>query len=560
MRGERRHDRRAGGDRRTTDRRARSVGPPQGVERRAAQLPEASVPTSLEQVLHDTRERFVARFPAQCDSIGVLVESISTLGSAGPVVALKDVVHRLSGLAGQVGFPTITARASELEELARSASGGALFDVALARRAVEAMREAFTTELATPPPWSVPIPVSAVAGVTVLLAEDDSDQRAVVMSCLEGAGYRPIGVASGDLVVETARAERPAVILLDIALPRLDGYSVCRRLKADAELADIPVIFMTVGANLDDRLAGLALGADEFLNKPVDMRELVLRIQVLLDHRRRARRSPARPPGSASDQRELAYDVFLDLTRVEAAQSPVALAIVRVPADRRAEASALLCAEIRSRDAIGMYGSTHLIIVMPEMTAVLARERLESAVAHLTARGLAGICAGVSASLGGGTKAVQTLIAEADEALAAARYLGDKTAIWSERSEPSAAPTTARTILVAEDDPDVVGIVDAQMRAAGYNTLIAFDGNQALAAVRSHSPDVLVLDLMLPILTGFEILAQVQQMATRPGVIVLSARGREDDVTRAFELGADDYMTKPFSPQELMARVARLLR
>ena len=103
---------------------------------------------------------------------------------------------------------------------------------------------------------------------------------------------------SGDLVVETARAEKPALILLDIAMPRLDGYSACRLLKADPELADIPVIFMTTGANLDDRLAGLTLGADEFLSKPVDMRELVLRIQLLLE-RSRSRQSPTADEPSA---------------------------------------------------------------------------------------------------------------------------------------------------------------------------------------------------------------------------------------------------------------------
>jgi DNA-binding response OmpR family regulator len=72
---------------------------------------------------------------------------------------------------------------------------------------------------------------------------------------------------------------------------------------------------------------------------------------------------------------------------------------------------------------------------------------------------------------------------------------------------------------------------------------------------------VLVLDLMMPKRNGFEVLAKLNQReGPRPSVIVLSARGREDDVTRAFDLGANDYMTKPFSPQELLARVARLLR
>jgi DNA-binding response OmpR family regulator len=116
-------------------------------------------------------------------------------------------------------------------------------------------------------------------------------------------------------------------------------------------------------------------------------------------------------------------------------------------------------------------------------------------------------------------------------------------------------------VVIAEDDPDVTRIVDAQMRAAGYTAVIAFDGEQALAAVRTHAPDVLVLDLMMPKLTGFDVLAQLREgPAPRPRIVVLSARGREQDVMRAFELGADDYMTKPFNPQELLARIARLLR
>jgi DNA-binding response OmpR family regulator/HPt (histidine-containing phosphotransfer) domain-containing protein len=516
-----------------------------------------SFPGDLERVMHETRQRFVAKFMACCNSIGILVDSVATFGPQGPVTALKHVVHQLSGLAGTVGFPTISARTFELEQLV-AAAGGEVFDAALARNKVEAMREAFTKDLANPPAWSTPAAVSTARGAKILVAEDEADQRAIVTTCLESAGYVPIAVPSGDLVVDTARAENPAVILLDIAMPRLDGYSACRLLKADPELADIPVIFMTTGANLDDKLAGLTLGADEFLNKPVDMRELVLRIGLLLE-RRRASRPPTVLQPSA--QRELTYDVFLAVAGEAVAQSPAAVAIVRVPAEHQAEAATLLREEIRRRDMIGAYGPTRLLILMPEMTAAAARDRLGPAVAVLIARGFGGICAGVSATAGAGMKTAKTLIAEADEALVQARYLGDETAIWSERPDRPTAASAARTVLLAEDDPEVTRIVDAQMRAAGYKTLIAFDGEQALAAVRAHAPDVLVLDLMMPKLTGFDVLTQLREVpAPRPRIVVLSARGREQDVMRAFELGADDYMTKPFNPQELLARIARLLK
>ena len=517
--------------------------------------PSTSSLNALQQVLDETRQRFVATFVVRCDSIRILVDEVAAFGPKGPVAALMQVTHRLSGLAGTIGFPTISARASALEHLVHGAGSGA-FDALLARDVVDAIREAFTTDLASPPVWALPA-IATAHGAKILVAEDESDQRAIVTTCLEGAGYVPIAVVSGDLVVNMARAEKPALILLDIAMPQLDGYSACRLLKADPELADIPVIFMTTGANLDDRLAGLTLGADEFLSKPIDMRELVLRIQLLLK-RSHSRHSPMGDEPSAS--KALTHDAFLAVASEEIGRSPVALAVVRLPTECHKQGSLLLTEEMRGRDAIGAYGPTRLLILMPEMTAVAARDRLEPVVDRLVAHGLGGICVGVTATLDAGAKTAEALIGEADEALAAARYLGDKTAIWGERPGRPAAVPAARTVVVAEDDPDVTRIVDAQVRTAGYKTIIAFDGEQALAAVRAHAPDVLVLDLMMPKLNGFDVLTQLRESpAPRPRIVVLSARGREQDVMRAFELGADDYMTKPFNPQELIARIARLL-
>ena len=174
--------------------------------------------------------------------------------------------------------------------------------------------------MASPPVWALPA-ISTAQGAKILVAEDEADQRAIVTTCLEGAGYVPIAVVSGDLVVTTARAEKPALILLDIAMPRLDGYSACRLLKADPELADIPVIFMTTGANLDDKLAGLTLGANEFLSKPVDMRELVLRIQLLLK-RSHSRHVPVSDEPSATSVGELTYDAFPAAASEEIGRSP----------------------------------------------------------------------------------------------------------------------------------------------------------------------------------------------------------------------------------------------
>ena len=116
-------------------------------------------------------------------------------------------------------------------------------------------------------------------------------------------------------------------------------------------------------------------------------------------------------------------------------------------------------------------------------------------------------------------------------------------------------------ILVADDDDDIRSLVTFRLERAGYRVVAAGDGEHALTVALEQCPDLAVLDVMMPRLDGYEVtrrLRQHEQTKATP-VILLTARAQEADVARGFEAGADDYIRKPFSPQELRARVQAIL-
>lgn len=127
----------------------------------------------------------------------------------------------------------------------------------------------------------------------------------------------------------------------------------------------------------------------------------------------------------------------------------------------------------------------------------------------------------------------------------------------------TALQTTARErVLVVDDEADIVALVAYHLAKAGYRVSTASSGPDALTAARQERPALIVLDLMLPGSSGYEVLEQLRaQPATREmAVLMLTARREEADRIRGLSLGADDYLTKPFSPQELVLRVGAILR
>ena len=120
-------------------------------------------------------------------------------------------------------------------------------------------------------------------------------------------------------------------------------------------------------------------------------------------------------------------------------------------------------------------------------------------------------------------------------------------------------PPAAARVLVVDDEPNLVNLVRSYLAAEGFAVAVAYDGLTALTLARTDRPDLLVLDLMLPGLDGIEVCRRLRQFSDAY-VLMLTARAEEIDTIVGLAVGADDYLTKPFSPRELVARVKALLR
>jgi len=120
-------------------------------------------------------------------------------------------------------------------------------------------------------------------------------------------------------------------------------------------------------------------------------------------------------------------------------------------------------------------------------------------------------------------------------------------------------PSRKYKILVVDDERRMVGFIRLNLEQDGFEVIEAYNGTEALERLRDSLPDLILLDVMMPDIDGFEVLRTIREISQVP-VIMLTAKGEEEDIVKGLELGADDYVTKPFSPRELVSRVKAVLR
>lgn len=121
---------------------------------------------------------------------------------------------------------------------------------------------------------------------------------------------------------------------------------------------------------------------------------------------------------------------------------------------------------------------------------------------------------------------------------------------------------TGKRILIIDDEPDVVRVVQARLTAAGYQSLAAFDGQEGYDKARQEKPDLIILDLMLPKLNGYQVcrLLKSDEDCKQIPIIIFTARAQESDIKTGLEVGADAYLTKPYNPEVLLSKVKELIK
>ncbi len=439
---------------------------------------------------------------------------------------------------------------------------------------------------------------------TILVADDDPKVRELLRLFLEKAGYRVALAGNGAEAISMAQESVPDVILVDVMMPQMDGFEVCRQLRNDTRIGHVPILMLTSRSALGDKLSGFESGADDYVTKPFDLDELLARIRALL---RRAREIPVRSPltglpGNRLLEEELRYRL----------QSGAPLALLYVDMDnfkafndaygfvRGDEAIRLLARLIQEvvaekgtpDDFIGHIGGDDFaIIARPEQVEAICKtltERFDAAIPALYdpsdleqgyLRGydrhgvphrfpLMTISIGVVTNVSRAFSSLDEMGRLAAEMKHLAKRMPGSTYVVDRRVPPARPlpPEMERRgrpwpceVVIAGAERDLLQLLRMHLERAGRRVHLYFTGGELLSSVRSSVPSLIILDAWQEDGSVWDLCRQLRAIPElRHQPILLLSTDAEDE-ERAFRLHINAFLLKPFSLKQFSACVEDLI-
>lgn len=426
----------------------------------------------------------------------------------------------------------------------------------------------------------------------VLILDDDVAMLRYLKEELEAHGYFVIATVSPDHAIHYFHDLMPDCFILDLMIPQIDGFKVMETLSGRMRNRFVPTTVISVVDNKENRLRAFRLGADDFLSKPLDMEELLVRLERQLKRKDQIDRLLYVDDLTGAFNRKSFAGAYRRLC-VEKQRSGTNFAIAIVDLDRfkavndsfghstgdrvLSRFAEYVRDHTRASDDLFRFGGEEFVLLLPHTgsrEAVLLLERIleefgkvEFGTAEQPLR--VTFSAGVVEVSDANPERYEEWLEAADRALYRAKAFG-RCRIEIGTLEQAAFDRSKRLNIAIVDDDVIIRTLLMELLNMTLDVSICADirvfrdGGSFLADERHEErhPYLVILDGMMPDIDGLEVLAELRAKADsdRYSVIMLTGRAGTEDINRALELGADDYLTKPFRIQELDARIKRLLR
>lgn len=496
------------------------------------------------------RERLRLRYR---ERLRTQILALETLGAAlrsrpeDTPPRIRRLAHQLRGSGASFGFPEITAAAQAVEEADPEALGGCV------EALIEVMRGACES---TDP---------GTSAVRILIVEDDLELSGLLMAELRSPDREIKRVGSLAAAKSAVAASSPDVVLLDLLLPDGDGRSLLAEL-GDGEGTQTLTFVLSAFSDAPTEVECLALGAEQCFSKPFEpsfiASAVAARLAELRERQAEAQHDPltgvlnriglqqafARVAG-ASQRSGRTYSLALvDIDRFKQINDTLGHASGDAALIRLAEVMGARC---RASDLIARWGGDEFVMVFPE-TDVRGTAVVVESIAALATQGEPSLSLSVGVVEGVGGVPLGDLVGRADALLyrRKARGGGGVEAEEGVRGRP--------LVLVVEDDPGARDLIVRVLAEEGMETRSCASLADARQLLAELQPRLVVLDRRLEDGDGFELLSDLAGRE-RVRVMILTAVGSVEDIEAAFAAGADEYMLKPFSPLEMLARAKRLI-
>ncbi|WP_159882801.1 GGDEF domain-containing response regulator [Paenibacillus puerhi] len=427
-------------------------------------------------------------------------------------------------------------------------------------------------------------------GERLLVIDDDEVLRSYLVRRLRLDGYEVDEAADVATAEKLLREKSYQLVTLDLMMHPVSGYELFECLKEDPTLKWLPLIVLSGREDVNDKVRCFYLGADDYVTKPFQYEELAARIYSLLKRTKTFEQMAFRDPlTGVYNRRFFDHQIQVELQRIGRYPGPISLAFIDIDRFKSINdtyghhvgdlvlqgLAHLLQDNLRSTDVLARFGGEEFVIVFPNTSGPDAKKTIEHILKLAQVEPVAQnegqayritFSAGISEWVSG--MDVQSWIEISDSAMYAAKEGGRNRVVLRMDGEAAAnatqlAQTSVRKrVLIADDDKILRSILIAKLKHLPVDFQEAVDGEEAYQIMMEQPVHLCILDGVMPRLDGYALLKRLQEKDERPygmKIMILSGRGREEDVSRGLQYGADGYMHKPFSMVELELRVKELL-